>query len=61
MRDPGCWDHIGRHMSADADPIRPPKRTGLQSQPHSALARAGLAVMLMSLLFAVVRCACRAW
>ncbi|KDB53914.1 hypothetical protein X805_04680 [Sphaerotilus natans subsp. natans DSM 6575] len=22
VQEPGCWDHIGRHMQADAEPVR---------------------------------------
>ncbi len=27
VREPGSWDHIGRHMRADAEPVRRTRRT----------------------------------
>ena len=27
VREPGCWDHIGAHMRADAEPVRRTPRT----------------------------------
>lgn len=56
-REPGCWDHIGRHMRADAEPVRRTTRHAKPEQPpqpHGTLARVCLVVMLLSLVAAVV-------
>ena len=54
-REPGCWDHIGRHMRADAEPVRRTTRNVKPEQPHSTLARICLVVMLLSVVAAVAR------
>ncbi len=56
VQEPGCWDHIGRHMQADAEPVRrTPRRHAPTPQPASTLARVCLAVMLVSIVAAVAR------
>lgn len=55
VREPGCWDHIGRHMRADAEPVRRTPRHHVSTRrPTSMLARACLVVMLLSIVAAVV-------
>ena len=57
VREPGCWDHIGRHMRKDAEPVRRTTRHAKPEQPpqpHGTLARVCLVVMLLSLVAAVV-------
>ena len=56
VREPGCWDHIGRHMRKDAEPVRLARRPAQPPQPSSTLlTRACLAVMLLSIVAAAVR------
>lgn len=56
VREPGCWDHIGRHMQADAEPVRrTPRRHASTPHPTSTLARVCLAVMLLSVVAALAR------
>ena len=55
VREPGCWDHIGRHMRADAEPVRLARRPARQQQPGSTLSRICMAVMLLSIVAAAVR------
>lgn len=55
VREPACWDHIGRHMRADAEPVRLARRPARQQQPGSTLSRICMAVMLLSIVAAAVR------
>lgn len=59
VRDPGCWDHIGRHMRADAEPVRRTPRRVTRPRPRprprrQALRDLTLAFVTVGLLAALI-------
>ena len=54
VREPGCWDHIGRHMRADAEPVRRTPRRVTRPRPRrQALRDLALAFVTVGLLAAI--------
>lgn len=55
VREPGCWDHIGRHMRADAEPVRRTPRRVTRPRPRrQALRDLALAFVTVGLLAALI-------
>ena len=55
VREPACWDHIGRHMRADAEPMRRTPRRVTRPRPRrQALRDLALAFVTVGLLAALI-------
>lgn len=55
VREPGCWDHIGRYMRADAEPVRRTPRRVTRPRPRrQALRDLALAFITVGLLAALI-------
>ena len=55
VREPGCWDHIGRHMRADAEPVRRTPRRVTRPRPRrQALRDLTLAFVTVGLLAGLI-------
>ena len=56
VREPGCWDHIGRHMRHDAEPVRlTPRRVHRSHAPRRyALSDLCIAFLLVGVIAGIV-------